>query len=213
MLKFLNDEKVKTHNIFMNINKTLGLYLIQNNKNGERNFFYWRSNSAARTLLKNVNSKALLKQISKYDAIYFSGITLSIYDQKSNEKFYKILKSLKGNNIKIYFDFNVRLKNWKSKTIALQTIIKFSRIADIIFMTKDDLNNLGLRNYKSIIKSNYNKKIAVLRSSNGEVSVYNKDNFQNYKLHLNKKVKDTTGCGMHLMLVFSLITSEKNIKG
>ena len=39
MLKFLNDEKVKTHNIFMNINKTLGLYLIQNNKNGERNFF------------------------------------------------------------------------------------------------------------------------------------------------------------------------------
>ena len=49
MLKFLNDEKVKTHNIFMNINKTLGLYLIQNNKNGERNFFYWRSNSAAKT--------------------------------------------------------------------------------------------------------------------------------------------------------------------
>ena len=151
--------------------------------------------SAARTLLKNVNSKALLKPISKYDAIYFSGITLSIYDQKSNEKFYKILKSLKGNNIKIYFDFNVKVKKLEGKTIALQTIIKFSRIADIIFMTKDDLNNLGLRNYKSIIKSNYNKKIAVLRSSNGEVSVYNRDNFEKYKLHLNKKVKDTTGCG------------------
>ena len=40
MLKFLNYEKVKTHNIFMNINKTLGLYLIQNNKNGERNFCF-----------------------------------------------------------------------------------------------------------------------------------------------------------------------------
>ena len=213
MLKFLNDEKVNTHNIFMNINKTLGLYLIQNNKNGERNFFYWRSNSAAKTLLKNVNSKVLFKQISKYDAIYFSGITLSIYDQKSNEKFYKILKSLKDKNIKIYFDFNVRLNNWKSKTIALQTIIKFSRIADIIFMTKDDLNNLGLRNYKSIIKSNYNKKIAVLRSSNGEVSVYNKDNFQNYKLHLNKKVKDTTGCGDAFNACFLYnYFNNKNIK-
>ena len=100
MLKFLNDEKVKTHNIFMNFNKTLGLFLFRITK--MKKFFYWRSNSAARTLLKNVNSKALLKQISKYDAIYFSGITLSIYDQKSNEKFYKILKSLKGNNIKIY---------------------------------------------------------------------------------------------------------------
>ena len=117
MLKFLNDEKVKTHNIFMNLNKTLGLYLIQNNKNGERNFFYWRSNSAAKTLLKNVNSRVLFKQISKYDAVYFSGITLSIYDQKSNEKFYKILKSLKAKNIKIYFDFNVRLNNWKIKQL------------------------------------------------------------------------------------------------
>ena len=88
MLKFLNDEKVKTHNIFMNINKTLGLYLIQNNKNGERNFLL-RSNSAAKTLLKNVNSKVLFKQISKYDAIYFSGITLSIYDQKVMKNFIK----------------------------------------------------------------------------------------------------------------------------
>ena len=42
---------------------------------------------SVKTLLKNVNSKVLFKQISKYDAIYFSGITLSIYDQKSNEKF------------------------------------------------------------------------------------------------------------------------------
>ena len=80
-------------------------------------------------------------------------------------------------------------------------------------MTKDDLNNLGLRNYKSIIKSNYNKKIAVLRSSNGEVSVYNKDNFQNYKLHLNKKVKDTTGCGDAFNACFLYnYFNNKNIK-
>ena len=40
-------------------------------------------------------------------------------------KNFKILKSLKDKNIKIYFDFNIRLNNWKSKTIALKTIIKF----------------------------------------------------------------------------------------
>tara|TARA_Y100001970_G_scaffold293500_1_gene440760 strand:- start:7845 stop:8729 length:885 start_codon:yes stop_codon:yes gene_type:complete len=195
MLNFLNEEKVQTHNIFQSKDKTLGLYLIQNNKKGERSFFYWRSNSAAKTLLENVNSKNLFNQISKYDAIYFSGITLSIYDQKNNKKFYKVLKSLKENSIKIYFDFNVRINNWKNKKIAQQTILKFSRISDIIFMTNEDLNNLGIRNYKYIIKKNFRNKIVVFRLGNGEVEVYNKSNIEKYKFYLNKKVKDTTGCG------------------
>ena len=57
MLNFLKKENVQINNIFQNKNKTLGLYLIQNNKKGERTFFYWRSNSAAKTLFEDVNSK------------------------------------------------------------------------------------------------------------------------------------------------------------
>ena len=64
-----------------------------------------------------------------------------------------------NNGTKICFDFNVRIKNWKSKKIAQQTMIKFSNIADIIFMTKEDINNLGLKNYKTIINRNYENKI------------------------------------------------------
>ena len=82
MLNFLKKENVQINNIFQNKNKTLGLYLIQNNKKGERTFFYWRSNSAAKTLFEDVNSKKMFNQISKYNAIYFSGISLSIYEQK-----------------------------------------------------------------------------------------------------------------------------------
>ena len=50
MIQFLKNEKVYTKNIYYNANKTVGLYLIQNNKKGERKFFYWRSDSAAKTL-------------------------------------------------------------------------------------------------------------------------------------------------------------------
>jgi len=195
MLNFLKQENVLTNNIFHNKNKTLGLYLIENNKKGERNFFYWRSNSAAKTLFENVNSKKLFDQISKNNAIYFSGITLSIYNQKSINDFYKILKLLKNNGTKICFDFNVRMKNWKSKKIAQQTMIKFSNIADIVFMTKEDINNLGLKNHKTIINNNYKNKITVFRLGNGEINVFNKGNFEKYKVYLIKKVKDTTGCG------------------
>ena len=195
MLNFLKKENVQTNNIFQNKNKTLGLYLIQNNEKGERKFSYWRSNSAAKTLFENVNSKKLFNQIFKHNAIYFSGITLSIYDQKSISKFYKILKLLKNNGTKICFDFNVRIKNWKSKKIAQQTMIKFSNIADIIFMTKEDINNLGLKNHKTIINRYYKNKIIVFRLGNGEINVFNKGNFEEYKFYLVNKVKDTTACG------------------
>ena len=63
--------------------------VIKNNNKGERSFFYWRSDSAAKTLFENINLKILFNQISKYDAIYFSGITLSIYDQKNTDRFYQ----------------------------------------------------------------------------------------------------------------------------
>ncbi len=195
MLDFLKKENVQIHNINKSKNKTIGLYVIQNKNNGERNFFYWRSNSAAKTLFENVSFKKLYDKISKYDAIYFSGITLSIYNQKSTNKFYEILKLLKKNGVKIYFDFNVRLNNWETKKIAKQTILKFSCISDIIFMTKDDLNNLDFKNYKKIIKKYFKNKITIFRSGNGTVEVYNKNYFEKHKFNLNKKVKDTTGCG------------------
>ena len=83
MINFLRKEKVKTDNIYINKKETVGLYLIDNNKNGERNFFYWRKNSAARTYFDNINFKSLLSKIFEFDAIYFSGITLSIYNSKN----------------------------------------------------------------------------------------------------------------------------------
>lgn len=195
MLKYLKKEKVQTHNIYENKNRGLGLYVIKNNNKGERSFFYWRSNAAAKTLFENVDFKILFNQISKYDAIYFSGITLSIYDKKNTNRFYQVLKLLKNEGVKICFDFNVRLKNWENKKNAQDSIFKFSSISDIIFITKEDLKNLGLRNHKNIIKKNYGKKIVVFRLGNGELEIYNKSKLEKYKFYLNKKVKDTTGCG------------------
>ena len=74
-------------------------------------------------------------------------------------------------------------------------MIKFSNIADIIFMTKEDINNLGLKNYKTILYRNYKNKIIVFRLGNGKINVFNKGNLEKYKVYLVKKVKDTTACG------------------
>ena len=42
MISFFNKENVFTDDIHINKNKSLGLYLIRNDDNGEKNFFYWR---------------------------------------------------------------------------------------------------------------------------------------------------------------------------
>ena len=195
MINFLKKEKVKTNNIYINKKETVGLYLIDNKKNGERNFFYWRKNSAAKTYFDNINLESLLNKIKEFDAIYFSVITLSIYNSKSIIKFYKLLNLAKKNGVKIYFDFNVRLNNWDSRKLAKKVILKFSKISDTIFFTNEDLKNLNIISYKKLILDYYKNKIVIFRYGNGNTSIYNRLKLINYKLKFEKKVKDTTGCG------------------
>ena len=195
MISFLDKENIFTDNIHINKNSSLGLYLINNEKNGEKNFFYWRENSAAKTYFENINLKLLLKKLSNYDAVYFTGITLSIYNQTNINLFYKFLSSLKKSGITIYFDFNVRLKNWQNKKIALKQIIRFLKISNISLLTEEDLDNLGIKNYKKFILDNCKSKLIIFRSGNGNISVYDQRNISNFNFVFKKTVKDTTGCG------------------
>ena len=195
MISFLNKENIITDNIHINKNASLGLYVINNEKNGEKNFFYWRENSAAKTYFENINLKLLLKKMTSYDAIYFTGITLSIYNQKNINLFYKFLNSLKKRGIIIFFDFNVRLKNWQNKKIALKQITRFLKISNIIMLTEEDLDNLGVKNYKKFIFSNFKNKLVIFRSGKGSILVYDKQNLSIFNYVFKKKVKDTTGCG------------------
>ena len=65
-------------------------------------------NSAAKTYFENINLNLLIKKTSDYNAVYFTGITLSIYNHKNINLFYKFLSPLKKKGIVICFDFNVR---------------------------------------------------------------------------------------------------------
>src|SRR3974390_3543863 len=47
--------------------KLPGLYLIRTDERGERRFFHWRENSAARSLLDLPESGALLESLAGYD--------------------------------------------------------------------------------------------------------------------------------------------------
>ena len=195
MLKYLKNEKVLIKNILSYDKKTIGLYLIENNKKGEREFFYWRSESAAKILFNNIDILKFSKKLNNCDAFYFSGITLSIYDNKNLNKFFLLLNLLKKNNIKIYADLNFRLKNWINIKIANKIIKKFSILCDIIFVSSEDLSLLKIKSFKTFVSEYSKNALVVYREGNGLIKIYQNKKFLNYNIKFEKKVVDTTGCG------------------
>ena len=68
-------KKISPKLVHIHRNKESGLYLIQNYKNGEKQFYYWRDDSAAKEYLNNLNYNKLIFKFTKYDYIYFSFVS------------------------------------------------------------------------------------------------------------------------------------------
>ena len=195
MLKYLKNEKVLIKNILSYDKKTIGLYLIENDKKGEREFIYWRSDSAAKILFSNIDVIQFSKKFINFDAVYFSGITLSIYSAVNLNKFYLLLKILKKNNVKIYIDLNIRLKNWIDMHTADKIIKKFSLLSNIIFVSKEDLISLKIKNFKNFILNYSRNALVVYRQGDGKIIINKNKKLYKYSIKFDKKVVDTTGCG------------------
>ena len=114
-LKFVKSKLISTKLIKQINQYEIGLYLIENKNNGEKQFFYWRDESAAKQYFNNIDFLNLYKELKHFDYIYFSGITLSIIDISKLNNFIKLLRLLKSKKIKLVFDFNIRPSRWNKK--------------------------------------------------------------------------------------------------
>ena len=198
MIKYLKSENIDIKYIKKNKFKTIGIYLIETDSYGERKFTYWRSNSAAKYLFQNINNNYFFKNFKNYKALYFSGITLSIYDKVNLKLFYEFVIFLKKNSsIKIIMDLNIRKNNWININQMQKTIKKFSKICNLIFLSQQDLLNIDFKSIRKFCNIYGSSQSSILyRKNNGTVCLYNKNNLlQKTSLSLKKKVVDTTGCG------------------
>ncbi|EDP46292.1 sugar kinase [Rickettsiella grylli] len=116
-------------------NKLPGLYLIRTDNNGERTFYFYRSNSAARDLFKGNNRNDLSRQLIEMDYLYFSGISLAILDEMSRKYLLCIVEKAKQRGATIIFDSNYRPSLWTNPESAKKVTQDFLKFVDIALTT------------------------------------------------------------------------------
>ena len=196
VISFLKKKKINTDLVKKISSKEVGLYLIKNTKRGEKQFYYWRDDSAANFFFNNIN-KSLFKKKYNFDYIYLTGITLSLLDAKNVDKFITHLSILRKKNSKIIFDFNIRIKRWSKKNLnlCLNTILPN---IDILFCSGEDLvcwkKNDHVKTFENILKK-FNIYHAIYRKN----EEYNYSFYKHKKYMIKnkpiKKVVDTSGAG------------------
>jgi len=115
-----------------------GLYFIRTDGSGEREFYYYRSESAARDMFKSEQGADLLKRLSEFDYLYFSGISIAILDEKSRQQFFAALQLAQKKQTMICFDSNYRERLWSSVEEAREVMARFLSTVDIALLSFDD---------------------------------------------------------------------------
>lgn len=126
----IDDRFLRTHP-----DRTIGLYMISL-QDGERNFTYWRGQSAARMLADD--PEYLAQAIDAVDIVYFSGITLAILSEQARTTLLSALQNAREIGKCIVFDPNLRPVLWASADQMTDVIMKGAAISNIACPSFED---------------------------------------------------------------------------
>ena len=116
-----------------------GIYLIETDEKGERRFFHWRENSAARRLMDLPATGDTLNCLASYDLVYLSAITLSLYDRAGQGRLIAALGRARAGGARIAFDSNFRVRGWPDLEVARAVYRDAFAAADIALASTEDL--------------------------------------------------------------------------
>ena len=190
MLKFIDAEGVSTRCIARHQSKLPGLYAISTNADGERSFYYWREDSAARTLFQDG-----FDVLNHFDIIYLSAITLAILPSDIRSG---LLDWLEGWDGTVVFDSNFRPLLWESTEAARLAVSRAWRRADIGLPSLDDemglFENRGETEVLERLRSCGLKHGVLKRGARGPLSLSGQ-RFPRADYPVAEKVVDTTAAG------------------
>jgi 2-dehydro-3-deoxygluconokinase len=116
-----------------------GLYLIETDEKGEREFHYWRDTSPARDLFELPSWAEVAESLLTARLIYFSGITLSLYSNAGLGRFLAVLELARERGVKVAFDSNYRPRGWRGDVARARTVyLEALKRVDIALPSFDD---------------------------------------------------------------------------
>lgn len=137
IVQFIANEGILTDSIGRIGERLPGAYAISTDAQGERQFLYWRENSAARLMFQQ-DSHRPFAALEDFDVIYFSAITLAILPDEVRLALLHWLEAYRVQGGKLVFDSNYRPKLWHSIEAA-QTITQMAwQLCDIALPSVDD---------------------------------------------------------------------------
>ena len=195
-LNFLKQEKINIDLVSKIASNEIGLYVIKNDNLGEKRFYYWRDNSAAKHFFNN-DIKKISKKLQNFEYIYFTGITLSLLEDKNIDSFMRLINYFKKKNSKIVFDLNIRINRWSKKTL-ITYLNKLLPKVDILFASGEDFfswkRTEKVNDFKKIINKFKISHGIYRKNAQFNYSFYNNKKYM-IKNKLLKKVLDTSGAG------------------
>ncbi|MDF7667529.1 sugar kinase [Orbaceae bacterium ESL0727] len=200
MIDCWQQEQIHTDLVQRMENKLPGLYSIVTDEHGERSFYYWRNDAAAKFWLKTADTDKITAQIAKYDYLYLSGISIAILDADSILKLLNLLKQVKANGGKVIFDNNFRPRLWANFDFARNVYSDILSYTDTAFLTLDDEDLLwGKMPYEQVIERTQKLGVSEIVIKRGSDSCIIASQAGRFEVPANKiphdKVIDTTAAG------------------
>jgi 2-dehydro-3-deoxygluconokinase len=138
MRAFFASEGVGTELVSVLKGRLPGLYAIRTDARGERTFYYWRREAAARDMFTGAPGEALAEALAGYDWIYLSGITLSILDDAACERLTGALDRARARGGRVVFDSNYRARGWPSVEATRAAFAEILKRVDVALPTFSD---------------------------------------------------------------------------
>lgn len=138
MLNSWQQEGINTDMVCISEDKVPGIYAIETSDEGERHFYYWRNDSAAKYWLRGESITSFTEKLVQSELIYLSGISLAILANDSKEILLSALTHCHEMGISIVFDNNYRPALWENKETAQMWYTKVLQLTDIAFLTYED---------------------------------------------------------------------------
>lgn len=138
MLAAWQAEGVRTDLVTQTPGRLPGLYAIRTSPAGERSFFYWRRESAARALFESVACGAALEPAAESDLLYFSGISLSLFSPAGRAQLRDVAARVRRRGGQVAFDPNYRPACWNSAEDARAAVAEIAPHVSIALPTLGD---------------------------------------------------------------------------